>query len=71
MQIAIDVENPFNFADVDHDLDSFSKRLHDETLAGSYTPDSNGGSSRDKIVVAALEPVWKLSRRPPRHRRDA
>jgi len=25
----------------------------DETLAGSYTPDSNGGSSRDKIVVAA------------------
>ena len=32
MQIAIDVENPFNFADVDHDLDSFSKRLHDETL---------------------------------------
>ena len=30
----------------------------DETLAGSYTPDSNGGSSRDKIVVAALEPVW-------------
>jgi len=27
----------------------------DETLAGSYTPDSNGGSSRDKIVVAALE----------------
>ena len=31
----------------------------DETLAGSYTPDSNGGSSRDKIVVAALEPVWK------------
>ena len=30
MQIAIDVENPFNFADVDHDLDSFSKRLHDE-----------------------------------------
>ena len=32
MQIAVDVENPFNFADVDHDLDSFSKRLHDETL---------------------------------------
>ena len=31
----------------------------DETLAGSYTPDSNGGSSRDKIVAAALEPVWK------------
>ena len=31
----------------------------DETLAGSYTPDSNGGSSRDKIVVAALGPVWK------------
>jgi hypothetical protein len=31
----------------------------DETLAGSYTPDKDGGSSRDKIVVAALEPVWK------------
>ena len=31
----------------------------DETLAGSYAPDSNGGSSRDKIVVAALGPVWK------------
>ena len=27
----------------------------DETLAGSYTPDKDGGSSRDKIVVAALE----------------
>ena len=25
----------------------------DETLAGSYTPDKDGGSSRDKIVVAA------------------
>ena len=31
----------------------------DETLAGSYTPDKDGGSSRDKIVVAALEPVWR------------
>ena len=31
----------------------------DETLAGSYTPDKDGGSSRDKIVAAALEPVWK------------
>ena len=30
--ISAQVENPFNFADVDHDLDSFSKRLHDETL---------------------------------------
>ena len=33
MQIAIEIENPFNFADVDHDLDAFSKKLHDETLA--------------------------------------
>ena len=34
MQIAI-VENPFNFADVDHGLDSFSKRLHDKAVAES------------------------------------
>ena len=33
----------------------------DDTLAGSYTPDKDGGSSRDKIVAGALEPVWKSS----------
>ena len=33
MQIAIEIENPFNFADVDHDLDGFADSLHSETLA--------------------------------------
>ena len=51
MQIAIDVENPFNFADVDHDLDSFSKRLHDETLVVAREVAPPGTRCRDYWIT--------------------
>lgn len=51
MQIAIDVENPFNFADVDHDLDSFSKRLHEETLVVAREVAPAGTRCRDYWIT--------------------
>lgn len=47
MQIAIEIENPFNFADVDHDLDEFAKKLHEETLAIAKAVAPRGAKCRD------------------------
>lgn len=55
MQIAIEIENPFNFADVDHDLDEFAKKLHDETLAIALSVAPRGARSRDYWPAMARE----------------
>ena len=47
MQIAIEIENPFNFADVDHDLDGFADKLHSETLAIAKTVAPPAAPCRD------------------------
>ena len=49
--ISAQVENPFNFADVDHDLDSFSKRLHDETLVVAREVAPPGTRCRDYWIT--------------------
>ena len=49
--ISTQVENPFNFADVDHDLDSFSKRLHDETLVVAREVAPPGTRCRDYWIT--------------------
>ena len=69
MQIAIDVENPFNFADVDHDLDSFSKRLHDETLVVAREVAPPGTRCRDYWITERKFAARDGSKRKKKKRR--
>ena len=44
----------FNFADVDHDLDDFAKKLHEETLAIAHSVAPRGARCRDYWPTARV-----------------
>ena len=49
-EIAIEIENPFNWDDVDHDFETFGAAIHDETLAIA-TADAAAAAKRLKMRV--------------------
>lgn len=53
-QIAVLIENPFNFEDIDHDLEAFGRRVDDESRAIALQ--ANNGEDTDVNVVS----YWNL-----------
>ena len=53
-QIAVLIENPFNYEDIDHDLEAFGRRVEEESAA--ITLQTNNGSVNELSVAS----FWEL-----------